>query len=114
MRSSPGATPRQRGLSVGSWDPGTHGSFVTAVNDRTQDSLCTVEHDGLDLAALPEQGLELLVVEEAVGRDVLQLENTARVRADGRPRSRSRLKPRTFSVHENTLYCLTHTRGLQE
>lgn len=40
----------------------------------THDSLGAVEHDGLDLAALPEEGLQLLVVEEAVGRRVLQLQ----------------------------------------
>lgn len=53
---------------------------MTAVNDRAQDLLCTVEHNGLDLAALPEERLELLVVEEAVRRDVLQLEDTVHAR----------------------------------
>ena len=40
--------------------------------------LCTIEHNGSDLATLSKERLQLLVVEKAIGRDVLQLKDMTR------------------------------------
>ena len=61
------------------------------------DLLRPIKRDGLDLAALPEEGLQLLVVQEAVGRGVLQLQNRTAVRAPAAQGPQSRADHRCGS-----------------
>lgn len=99
--------------SVFGTGPCNHGnmprSFITVVDHRTHDLLGTIEHDGLDLAALPEEGLQLLVVEEAVGRHVLQLQNTARTHQSGAAEPRpSRCTPLAHTQLLSLTRCRLH------
>lgn len=60
---------------------------------KAEHLLCPIKHNGLDLATLSEERLQLLVVEKSIGRDMLQLQNTAGISRGG-PRA-----PESHRVH---------------